>query len=114
MTDADKQFEIAERITRLNEIRSELAVSKSKWRNGCKELMEAGIYYAERSGQGQSQFSAQRRMMQVKEPEAWPDPDELKSYSEQMRSLKEGADFIIKELKDIGGIDADLFKINGD
>ena len=114
MTDTDKQSEIARRITRLNEIRSELTVAKSRWRNGCKDLIDAAIYYGEISGQGPSQFDTPRRMRNRNEPEAWPGPDELKGYSEKMSSLKDDANLIIKELKDIGGIDADLFKINGD
>lgn len=108
MTGAEKQSEIAQRITRLSEIRSELAIAKSKWDNACKEMAEAGRYY------GKIVAHRQIDPRTDKEPEAWPDPNELKAHSELISSLKADANSIIKELKDIDGIDADLFKINGD
>ena len=99
MTETQKQSEIALRITRLNDIRSDLTVAKSKWRKQCGALKEAGLH-ADHIGP-ESSFN-----------NSWPTPEAFYKTVSEIKSIRKEADTLISELRDLG-IDADLFKING-
>ncbi len=69
MTDSDKESEIVARITRLNDIRAELAIARAAFKKSCLRLSNTGRYYGtfiRNTGESRS----------VK-PESWPSYDEV-------------------------------------
>ncbi len=105
MSEDEKQTEIAKRITKLNDIRAELTVAKSTWREAREGMIEAGQYY--RSTMDPSDLKTRPG------PHPWPSTEDLQSVEDKMSRLIGDATVLIEELKGLG-IDGDLFKINDD
>ncbi len=105
MTDSDKESEIVVRITRLNDIRAELAIVRSAFNKNCYSLANAGRYY--------DAIVRDKNASRSDKPDPWPSHDEVISIEGTIDTLKSEAETLISELRDLG-IDGDLFKINGD
>ena len=101
MTDERKHRETGERLRRLSEIRSELTVERRALRDMRDALTAAGAK-ADTLG---TRFE--------EAPETWPTPDAFYAATRRLRDLKREADDLIRELHGLG-IDADLFRLNGD
>ena len=106
MTDSQKQSEIASRITRLSNIRSELAVANSNLRQSVKALAEVGRYYVPRV------YKPYDRPPPPEKPSDWPSSETVASQEKSVAQLKSDADDVIAELKELG-VDEGLFRING-
>ncbi len=101
MTESEEQDEIGARIARLNEIRAELTVVRSKYQESLGRLGAAGS----RITQGAPPLA------RLAEP--LPGLHQLGEWNATMSRLKAEAGNIIQELTNLG-LDPELFKLNGD
>ena len=109
MTDSEKQREVADRVAKLNDLRSELTVANAKLRNGLLALSEACRHV---------EVSPAPRGVRWKQPlssqlEPWPTKAEVEELRSTIERLRGDAGNILKELSRLG-LDPALFKLNGD
>ena len=107
MTATEKQNEIAVRITRLSDLRAEIAAARSK--------LQDGLYRLESAAQAINRDSVAKGPSwegKHRNPEPWPSKAEVEEMNKAMVALKSEASHIIQDLTDLG-VDSNLFKING-
>ena len=107
MTESEKQTEIAARITRLNEIRADLVVARSRLQRGLRRLAEAAYLSGATSG-GELRWRPGEMGNQPVEP--WPSKDELDDVAAKIGTLEGEADALTRELAGLG-LDAGLFRL---
>ena len=105
MSEDEKKSEIADRIARLSEIRSDLSVARSRLSAAYSHIVQAGVYYA--------RLTKAPSPKHPSKPDEWPSLGEIESADDQVKTLKGEAAKLIRELKELG-IDENLFKINGE
>ena len=98
MTDSMKQNETMSRLRRLSEIRAELAIRKSALRDQLRLVVVAGKCCEQESLSDAT--------------EEWPSSKEVREIGSLISKLREEADVMIGELKDLG-VDPELLTING-
>ena len=101
MTPAEKQSEVMQRLERLSKIREELSVLKSNHRKQLEEVVAAGKYIDNRFVDIFGDIS-----------ERWPSSIEVVTTRKSMSELRDEADQLIGELRDLG-VDEGLLTING-
>ncbi len=107
MTATEKQNEIAVHITRLSDLRAEIAAARRKLQNGLNRLLSAAQAINHDSVTRGPSWADQHR-----NPEPWPSKAEVEEMDKELAGLKSEADHIIQDLTDLG-VDSNLFKING-
>ncbi len=105
MTETEKQDEIGARIARLNEIRVELTIVRSKHQKGLGRLRAAGCMIIEHAADGEL------ALLPGPPLGPWPSQDQLGEWNATMSRLKANAGNIIQELTNLG-LDPELFKLN--
>ncbi len=106
MTESEKQDEIGARIARLNEIRAELTVVRSKHQEGLGRLNAAGSRITQAA-------DGKHAVLPGPPLGHWPSQDQLGEWNATMSRLKAEAGNIIQELTNLG-LDPELFRLNGD
>lgn len=94
----ENEVAAGKRVSKLSKIRKQLVILKSD-RERMLEQLEI----------------AAKRLREKPTPPliTWPSSEEYRLVQSKIRKLQKEADVIIKELRELG-IDADLFKLNGD
>lgn len=90
------ETKIAGNLSRLTEIRKELALVKAQRRTQCKQLEDAGM----------------RAGADPDPNREWPSPQDVQRAWRAIKTLQEEADTLIHELKELG-IEPELFRLNG-